>query len=102
MNMLFIKKDNLSLGKVSVPRELIWLQCFAFAVLFAVWSLPETIVIRHVCLILGAILGLYVLIRFRSILYTKKALPLWLLLSLFVWVACQYFFITPNPELQIK
>lgn len=100
--MLFIKKDNLCSGKVSVPRGLIWLQCFAFAVLYGVWSLPETIVIRHVCLILGATLGLYVLIRFRSILYTKKALPLWLLLSLFVWVACQYFFITPNPDLQIK
>ena len=100
--MLFIKKDDLSLGKVSVPRGLIWLQCCAFAVLYAVWSLPETILIRHVCLIFGAILSLYVLFRFRSLQYTKKALPLWLLLSLFLWVACQYFFITPNPDLQIK
>ena len=102
MNILFLKKDDLSSGTVSIPRGLIWLQCFAFAVLYGVWSLPETILIRHVCLILGAILGLYVLIRFRSILYTKKALLLWLLLLLFAWIACQYFFISPNPDLQIK
>ena len=102
MNTLVMQNNDSSAGIAPLPRSLIWLQCFAFAVLYGVWSLPETILIRHVCLILGAVLSLYVLIRFRSLLYVNKALPLLFLLLLFVWVACQYFFITPNPDLQMK
>jgi hypothetical protein len=79
---------------------MIWLQCFAFAILYGIWAVPETILIRHVCLILGGLIGIYEIYVYRDSLLKRAALPIYLIAFLFIWAAIQYLFITPNPALQ--
>lgn len=86
---------------VKIPDWIILTQCITFAILYAIWALPETILIRHVCLILGAILGAYEIYQFRYFFLTKRALPAWLILTLFAWMTYHLFFLSSNHALQL-
>lgn len=85
---------------ITVPSWMIWLQCFAFAVLYGIWAVPETILIRHVCLILGGLIGIFEIYIYRDGLLKRAALPIYLIAFLFIWTMIQFLFITPNPALQ--
>jgi len=84
---------------ITVPSWMIWLQCFAFAILYGIWAVPETILIRHVCLILGGLIGIYEIYVYRDSLLKRAALPIYLIGLLFIWTMIQFFLITPNPAL---
>jgi len=84
-----------------IPDWVILTQCMAFAILYAIWAQPETILIRHVCLILGALLGVYEIYQYRHLLLTKAALPAWLILALFVWMTFHLFFLSNDYKLQL-
>ena len=61
-----VKTDKLAqdqIKPIALPSWILWLQCISFAILFGVWVMPETILIRHAFLILGALVGLYVIVR---------------------------------------
>ena len=83
-----------------LPNWLVNVQCICFSILFAIWILPETILIRHVCLVLGGALSLYVIFCNRNLLFTRAALPLYLLLALLVWVVFHLSFLSRDPDLQ--
>jgi hypothetical protein len=83
-----------------MPNWLVNLQCICFSILFAIWILPETILIRHICLVLGGLLSLYAIFRNRSLLFTRAALPIYLILALFAWVFFHLFFLSRDPDLQ--
>lgn len=85
-----------------MPSWILGLQCFLFAILFGIWALPETILIRHVCLIMGALLGLYVIARNYRLLLTKQAAPIGLLFLLFCWALFQLLYLGTNPRLQFE
>lgn len=80
---------------------MVGVQLVIFAILYAIWILPETIYLRHVCLIVGAALGLYQIVYFRTLLLKKSAIPVWLLLGLFVWAIFHLLFLSSNVELQL-
>ena len=82
-------------------NRMVQVQLVLFAILYAIWILPETIFIRHVCLIVGAVLGLYEIFHFRALLVKKSALPVWLLLGLFAWAIFHLLFLSSNFELQL-
>jgi hypothetical protein len=84
-----------------IPDWVILTQCMAFAILYAIWALPETILIRHVCLILGALLGAFVIYQYRHLLLTKTALSAWLILALFIWMSFHLFFLSNDYKLQL-
>ena len=86
---------------VKIPNWVILTQCIAFAILYAIWALPETILIRHVCLILGGLLGVYEIYQYRDLLLTKRALPAWLILALFAWMTFHLFFLSNDYALQL-
>lgn len=83
-----------------IPREIpIWIisvQSICFSVLYAIWALHETIAIRHACLIVGALIGLYEIYHFRRLFFQKTAIPVWLLVGLFIWITCHLFFLSHN------
>lgn len=81
--------------------RLVWVQVFLFAILYAVWILPETILIRNLCLVVGATLGLYEIIQFRSLFAQKVAIPIWLLMGLFLWATFHLIFLSSNFTLQL-
>lgn len=84
----------------TLSNRVIYLQCALFAVLNGIWILPETILVRHLCLILGALISLYVIYQNRSLLISKKALPLGFLLLLLIWVVIRLFVLSTDYEAQ--
>jgi hypothetical protein len=82
------------------PHGLVLTLCWLFAILYGVWILPETVFIRHFCLVAGAVLGLYVIYPNRRLLLKKEAIPIWLIVLLMLWVTFHLFFIGQDFEKQ--
>ena len=40
-----------------IPNWMLWVQCIAFVVLYAVWILPEIVGFRNTALVVGALFG---------------------------------------------
>jgi len=80
---------------------LISLQAVLFAVLFAIWALPATILIRNLCLILGGLIGIYQIYTYRAYLFNKKAIPVYLIFALFIWATFHLLFLSNNFALQL-
>jgi len=100
MNLFPVTLRQDPIKPVVLPSWILWLQCISFVILFGIWAVPETILIRHVCLIMGALLGLYVIVRNDRLLFTKRAVPIGLLFLLFGWALFQLFYLETNPHLQ--
>lgn len=84
-----------------IPHALILTQCWLFAILWGVWILPETIFTRNACLILGALIGLFVIYQNRSIFFQRNALPIWLIVGLFVWVTIHLLWLGEDRAAQL-
>lgn len=75
------------------PHWATLLMCLLFAVLYGVWILPHTVFLRLLCMVLGGLLGLWAIYRYRSLLWQKNAISIALVLSLLVWVTIHLFWI---------
>lgn len=100
MSAIPFKSTEAQVAPIAIPSWLIWIQSFAFAILYGIWAVPETILIRHVCLILGGLISIYEIYIYRDSLLKRAALPIYLIGFLFIWTMIQFLFITPNPALQ--
>lgn len=76
------------------------MQCCCFAILFPIWNIPHTNFLTDTCLIIGALLSIYLLNINRGFFRSREALPLWLTLLLFTWVLFHLLFLFNNYELQ--
>ena len=85
-----------------IPIWIIWVQCICFSILYAIWALHETIALRHICLAVGAIIGIYEIQRFRRFLFQKNAIPVWLLLALFIWMSVHLFYLSGSFAIQLN
>jgi hypothetical protein len=83
-----------SLTPSAIPSWIIWMQGICFSILYAIWALPETILIRHICLIVGALIGLYEIYQYRHLFLSKRAIPAWLIFTLFGWATFHLFFLS--------
>ncbi|MES2585555.1 MAG: O-antigen ligase family protein [Pseudomonadota bacterium] len=83
-----------------IPGWMLWVQCIAFAVLYAVWILPEIVGFRNTALVTGAIFGSYSIYRYRELFLQRYAVPIWLIIGLFSWATFHLFFISANFSLQ--
>lgn len=92
--MKITRNTNLKIS--AIPNWLVWLQCLCFTLLYAVWALPETILIRHLCLIIGAIISVYEIWHFRSLIRDKNTTSLWLLAGIFIWATFHLLFLSNN------
>jgi hypothetical protein len=79
---------------------LLCIQAALFCILFAVWALPETILIRNICIVAGALIGGYQIYYFRAYLAGKNSISIWLLLALFIWATFHLLFLSNNFSLQ--
>lgn len=87
-------------SKTKILDRLILTQALVFSILFAIWMLPETILVRNLCLIIGALIGLYQIIFYRALLFNKKSASLWLIFLLFIWATFHLIFLSQNFDLQ--
>jgi O-Antigen ligase len=72
-----------------------------FALLWAIWIQPHTIAFRQILLTLGSLLGLYVMSQNIHLFKTRRALPIYLIGLLFVWITFHLFFLSHQYELQL-
>lgn len=87
-------------GITPVPHALVLTLCWLAAILYGVWILPETVFIRHFCMVAGAIFSLYVIYPNRGLLLQKEAAPIWMIVLLMAWVTFHLFFIGQDFEKQ--
>ena len=86
-----------------LPTYVVTALSWLFAILFGVWALPHTVFIRHTCMVLGSVLGLYVigyLWKNDLLKMQAKTMPIFLILALFVWVTIHLLWIGKEPGLQ--
>lgn len=72
-----------------------------FSLLWAIWIQPHTIALRHILLTLGSLLGSYVIGQNLRLFKTWRALPIYLIVLLFVWITFHLFFLSHQYELQL-
>lgn len=89
-------------SNVSIPNWIVWVQTICFSVLYAIWALPETILIRHICLIIGALLSLWIIYQKRYLFFQKRAIPVWLIVALFAWATFHLFFLSTDFAAQYE
>jgi len=86
-----------------LPSHVVPAMCWIFAILFGIWALPHTVFIRHTSMVLGAFLGLYVigyLWKNNLLKIQVNAIPILLILALFVWVTIHLLWVGKEPALQ--
>lgn len=86
----------------TAPIWLSLLDIILFGLMSAISIIPNTIFLRNLTLISGALIGLYILFKNRHIFSIKNSLPLLLLGLLFLWVLIHYIFISIDPSAQFK
>jgi len=64
--------------------------------------LPHTLIIRNICLVSGALMGIYLLAKNPAVLMKWEALPLWLIATLFVWISLHLAFIGSDYDSQLS
>ena len=102
MNDLTIKLARPPLGIISLA--LIALD----TILLAVWAVKDTIALRNIALVLGAILALIVISNdwrqgsLRKQLRFPNSVPLALLALIFIWVLAHFFFLSRDPVSQFQ
>lgn len=87
--------------EVYIPPPLIWAQCIIFTVLYSVWMIYELLYLRRILLISGAVLAFYPIYQYRHYFFQKRALPVWLISGLFVWVLFHLFFLAHDYPAQL-
>ncbi len=88
--------------KPVIPNWLIWIQCIAFVVLYAVWILPEIVGFRNTALVVGALVGLYPIYQYRSQLFQRRAIPVWLIVALFAWATFHLLYLSQDYAAQLR
>ena len=76
----------------------------SICLLLLIWVLPNTIALRNILLALGGLCGL-ALIKENWSYFNRlslRMLPLYLLLSLFIWVLIHYALFSPNRQLEFS
>ena len=91
---------NMKLSERSLANVTVFSSC---ALLF-IWVVPETIAFRHLLLIIGAISSGFLLRKNLQLIYPLRPanLPLYILFSLFIWVAIHWSFFSLNSELEFS
>ena len=77
-------------------------------ILLAVWAVKDTIALRNIALVLGAILALFVISNdwrrgsLRRQLQFPNSLPLALIGLIFIWVLAHFFFLSQDSIKQLQ
>ena len=76
----FPKKQSDLISKIELN-----IQIFLFVILYGIWGLPETILIRNICLVVGALISVHKIYQNRNSLIRFMPVPTWLIICLFIW-----------------
>lgn len=63
--------------------------------------LPGIVGVRNTALVVGALAGLYTIYQYRAQLLQNKAIPIWLVVALFVWAIFHLIFLSQDQQAQL-
>lgn len=86
---------------VCIPQPLVWALCIIFVALYPAWMIYELLYLRRILLISGALLAIYPIYQYRYYFFQKRAVPIWLMVGLFVWVLFHLFFLAHDYPAQL-
>ncbi|QWD64353.1 hypothetical protein [Polynucleobacter sp. MWH-UH2A] len=78
------------------------------SILLGIWALKHTIALRNILLVSGAVISIFYLWlqwklgQLKEILFSQNALPLVLLMAMFVWVLLHYVFFSRYPAEELN
>ena len=87
-------------NQTSIQHRMTLTLCILFAALFGIWLQPETIFLRNIFMISGAIISLPILFENRQVFLNKKIFPGVLIVLLILWVTYHLFFLGVDFEVQ--
>lgn len=73
-----------------------------FLCLYSIWALPGTILIRNICLIIGAIFGVFQLIKLRILFASRGIFAIYWLLFVFVWAGIHLILLSQDYGQQLR
>ena len=84
--------------------NLLWVQSISFAIFYSFLYYPQTNFLSDLCLIIGALCGVYIIACQVNIqlLTSKYAVPIWLILGLFIWVTVHLIFFSQDYAQQLR
>jgi hypothetical protein len=74
---------------------------FTAAILLIIWGIPHTIFMRNLLLGLGALFGIYYLLKNLPFKLNLRLLPLGLLYALLIWVVAHFIFFAQDSQQQL-
>jgi branched-subunit amino acid transport protein len=85
-----------------IPSWMVWVQAVMFSILYAIWDLPATILVRNTCLITGALLSFWIIYQFRTAFFQRRAIAVWLIVALFAWACFHLVFLSNDFAAQYQ
>jgi hypothetical protein len=86
----------------TIPLWIVLVQCSCFAVLYSIWNYPLTNFLSDLCMVIGALLSVYILYIYRSFFKSREAIPFWLLIILLGWIVFHLLFLSNDFPLQLR
>jgi hypothetical protein len=100
--MTFSPSSNKSSSEPSTTANAVTVALvISFAILWAIWIQPHTLALRHIALSLGSLLGLYIIVKNHTLMWSKASIPIYLIGLLFLWVTFHLFFLSSKFDLQL-
>jgi len=75
---------------------------FSGSILLAIWALQGTIAIRNLLITLGCLVSIFFLLKNKTVLISRSAIPLGILFTIFLWVALHFLFLVNDYSVQLK
>lgn len=94
-------KELCALRGEGLPRWIPLVMACIFSLQWTFTMLPHTLIIRNICFVGGAVLGLYVIAKNYRLLLQKNAIPVWLIVLLFAWMTIHLLCIGINHSFQL-
>jgi hypothetical protein len=74
---------------------------FIASILVGVWALQGTIALRNLLITAGSLFGLFFLLRNRTLLITRSAIPIIIFFTIFLWVTFHFIFLVNDYSIQL-
>lgn len=108
MNLHLRPRYIIDLFRHSLRKNLEWILVILSSILLGIWAVKETIALRNILLVSGALLSIYYIVQecwngeLKKQCTIWKVLPIILLALAFVWIITHYLFFSLDPTEQLE
>ena len=75
---------------------------FFGSILLAIWAFQGTIALRNLLIIFGCLFSIIFLLKHKTLLISRSAIPLYIFSTIFLWVLLHFLFLVNDYSIQLK